>query len=107
MQIDQGAYQHDCHPFMIRENKWQAARFGLDAKLVDSSMYRLQPARELVREMVETLRPISEELDCADYLERVLAMAEEPNWSQRQVQLHEELGDPAAMVRRMTDASRL
>ncbi len=107
VQIDQGAYQHDCHPFMIRENKWQAARYGLDAKLVDSGMYGLEPAREVVREMVETLRPVAEELECADYLERVLAMANEPNWSQRQVQLYEELGDPAEMIRRMTDGSRL
>src|SRR5215213_2510116 len=33
--IDQGAYQHDCHPMMVRQNKWRAARFGGAAKLVD------------------------------------------------------------------------
>ena len=107
VQIDEGTYQHDCHPFMIRENKWQAARFGLDAKLVDSNMYRLQPAREVVREMVDTLRPAAEELECSEYLDRVLVMADQPTWSQRQVQIYEELGDPVELVRRMTDASRL
>lgn len=25
-QIDHGAYQHDCHPMLIRQNKWRAAR---------------------------------------------------------------------------------
>lgn len=74
VQIDESAYQHDCHPFMIRENKWQAARFGLD---------------------------------CSEYLDHVLVMADRPNWSQRQVELYEELGDPVEMVRRMTEASRL
>ncbi|MCA9185970.1 MAG: YbdK family carboxylate-amine ligase, partial [Planctomycetales bacterium] len=27
-QIDEGTYQHDCHPVMVRQNKWRAARFG-------------------------------------------------------------------------------
>ncbi|MCH7908408.1 MAG: hypothetical protein IIB38_02185 [Candidatus Hydrogenedentes bacterium] len=67
----------------------------------------LQPAREVVREMVNTLRPASEELECSEYLDRVLVMADQPNWSQRQVQIYEELGDPVELVRRMTDASRL
>ena len=28
-EIDRGAYQHDCHPMMVRQNKWRASRFGL------------------------------------------------------------------------------
>ncbi len=106
LQIDQGAYQHDCHPFMIRENKWQAARFGLDAMLVDSETYELESAREVVREMVDTLRPISEELECSEYLDHVLVMADTPNWSERQLQFYDELGGPVEMIRRLTDESR-
>ena len=107
IQIDQGAYQHDCHPFMIRENKWQAARYGLDAQLVDSNMYRLQSARDVIRELVTELRPLGEELDCAAYLDHVLEMADRPNGSQPQAELFDELNDPAEVVRRMTEHSGL
>ncbi len=27
-EIDRGTYQYDCHPFMIRQNKWRACRYG-------------------------------------------------------------------------------
>ena len=34
-EIDRGTYQFDCHPFLVRQNKWRACRYGLDASLVD------------------------------------------------------------------------
>ena len=34
-EIDRGTYQYDCHPFMVRQNKWRACRYGMDASLVD------------------------------------------------------------------------
>lgn len=39
--IDEGTYQHDCHPMMVRQNKRRAARCGLDAQLLDSQTYEL------------------------------------------------------------------
>ena len=35
-EIDNGTYQHDSHPMMVQQNKWRAARFGNQAKLVDT-----------------------------------------------------------------------
>ena len=34
-EIDEGTYQHDSHPMIIRQNKWRAGRYGLEAQLVD------------------------------------------------------------------------
>jgi gamma-glutamyl:cysteine ligase YbdK (ATP-grasp superfamily) len=31
-EIDRGTYQFDCHPFLIRQNKWRACRYGMDAQ---------------------------------------------------------------------------
>ncbi|MBV8430399.1 MAG: YbdK family carboxylate-amine ligase, partial [Solirubrobacterales bacterium] len=28
-EIDRGTYQFDCHPMMVRQNKWRACRYGL------------------------------------------------------------------------------
>ena len=39
-EIDEGTYQHDCHPMMVRQNKWRAARYGIDAKLVEAEAAR-------------------------------------------------------------------
>jgi carboxylate-amine ligase len=106
-EIDQGAYQHDCHPMMIRQNKWRAARYGFDAELVDSRSYELLPTRRVVRDLVEELRPHGEELNCMAHLERVVAMTHEPTWSDRQLKFFEETKDLSEVVRRMTALSRL
>ncbi len=105
--IDEGAYQHDCHPMLIRQNKWRAGRYGLEAELVDSSTHDLKPARSVVVEMVEELRETADVLDCGRYLDHVLTFSRQPNWAQRQIDLFQESGDPAEVVRRLTDQSRL
>jgi carboxylate-amine ligase len=92
---------------MVRQNKWRAARFGLDATLVDSRTHIVKPARQVIRELVERLRPAAEQLECRPYLERVLDVVEKPNWSRRQLDILDQTGDPAEVVRWMTEQSRL
>ncbi|MDH3585211.1 MAG: YbdK family carboxylate-amine ligase [Phycisphaerae bacterium] len=106
-QIDEGAYQHDCHPMMVRQNKWHAARYGLDAELVHATTYQQESARQIIRKIVDQLQFCAEDLGCLAYLNRAAEMADRPNWSQRQVDLLGETGDPAEVVRRMTDLSRI
>jgi glutamate---cysteine ligase / carboxylate-amine ligase len=50
---------------MIAENKWRAARHGLDADLVDLGRDRPRPAREAVRELLELAAPAADRLGCA------------------------------------------
>src|SRR3712207_9048152 len=38
---------------LIEENKWRVVRHGLDGKLVDFGKEQEQPARELIRELLE------------------------------------------------------
>jgi carboxylate-amine ligase len=106
-QIDEGTYQHDIHPMMVRQNKWRAARYGLEAALVEANSYQLQPARRVVQHLVRLLRPAAEQLDCVPYLERVNQIAEQPNWSERQLELFQQTNDAAEVVRQMTSQSRL
>ena len=63
-EIDRGTYQFDCHPFLIRQNKWRACRYGMDAKLVDPATLQAVEARRLVTILVDRLRPRAEELGC-------------------------------------------
>jgi glutamate---cysteine ligase / carboxylate-amine ligase len=100
-EIDQGTYQFDCHPFLIRQNKWRACRYGMDARLVDAGTHMAVPAREVVHRLVERLGERARELDCATYLERVHDMADQATGSVMQLQAFQETGDLAEVVRRM------
>ena len=54
---------------LIMENKWRAARYGLDAELVDLATDRSRPAREAVAELVGHAAPAAERLGCSRELE--------------------------------------
>jgi carboxylate-amine ligase len=102
-EIDRGTYQFDCHPFMIRQNKWRACRYGLDASLVDAATHQSIPARQVVRALLDRLQPRAGELGCTSYLEIVREMTEQPTGSVRQLQHFQETNDLAEVVRRMVE----
>jgi carboxylate-amine ligase len=106
-QIDEGAYQHDCHPMMVRQNKWRACRFGNNAQLVNSYTHEVQTVGQIARWLVERLRPIAQSLCCEPHLDHILSMADGDSWSDRQRAILEETGDPAEIVRRLSAESRI
>ena len=57
--------------WVVRQNKWQAARHGLDAELIVDEKGARRPARDLVRELVEELLPVARRIGCADELASV------------------------------------
>lgn len=56
------------------ENKWRAARYGLDALVIADRDVREVDVREDLAALVEMLRPVANELRCAQALERVLSI---------------------------------
>ena len=105
--IDQGTYQHDCHPMMVRLNKWRACRYGIHAELVDSFTHQAQPVSQVVDDLVTNLRPMADKLQCLSYLEHCLTMARGPSGADRQLQILKETNDPGEIVRRLTIMSRV
>lgn len=105
--IDEGAYQHDCHPIMVQQNKWRAARYGNSATLIDSFTYKGQPTSQTVDRLVDRLTPIGEALQCVEYLDHVRRMAAGPNWSARQMEILQQTGDPREIVRQLNRQSRI
>lgn len=67
-EIEEGTYQSAYHPMMVEQNKWRAARFGGDARLVDSDDYKQHSIQQMTDHLVELLLPQAEELDCVDEL---------------------------------------
>jgi carboxylate-amine ligase len=53
---------------LVGENKWRAARYGLDADLVDLSRDEERPAREALRELQSIAEPAARRLGCAEEL---------------------------------------
>jgi carboxylate-amine ligase len=105
-EIDAGTYKHEAHPMMVRQNKWRAARYGLNAALVDFQTFKPKPVPELVEDLVRKLWSTAERLECQQQLQRVLALAHGQSWADRQAALIQEHG-PEEAVRRLTLASRL
>jgi glutamate---cysteine ligase / carboxylate-amine ligase len=56
---------------VLDENRFLAARDGMEAELIDPTTRRLTPARELLDVLLADCRPHALELGCADALDRV------------------------------------
>lgn len=106
-EIDEGTYQHDSHPMMVRQNKWRACRFGTKAQLVDSYTHDVQPLGEIARRLLRWLKPVAQSLGCEDQLAHVQTMADGPSWADRQDDILARTGDRREIVRQLTEGSRV
>jgi carboxylate-amine ligase len=88
---------------LIAENKWRAARYGLDAQLVDLAHDRERPAREAVRELLERAAPAAQRLGCAGELEEIEALLERGGGADEQRHLHDRDGGLLAVARWVAD----
>jgi carboxylate-amine ligase len=71
----------------VRENRWLAGRYGTEATLIvegDDGEVRRRPVAELVRELVDELRPIAADLGSEPWLDEVLVILERGSGTQRQ-----------------------
>lgn len=106
-QIDEGTYQFDCHPMMVRQNKWRAARYGLDATLVDTFDYSEKTVGEITARLVDKLRGVAQDLRCESELEFVGEIARSPGWAERQRDILKSTGDQREIVRQLLPQSHV
>jgi carboxylate-amine ligase len=106
-EIDRGTYQHDCHPMMVRQNKWRACRFGMEAELIDPLTFESRNVPTVMNRLVSDLRPVAEELDCVEWLGRALSLSQGKSWADRQLEVQRQSDSPADVVRHFTQRSRV
>jgi len=63
--LDEGKELPGIHPWYARENKWRAARYGLDARVIVDREGTQRPVVEHLRETMEELADVAVELKCA------------------------------------------
>jgi carboxylate-amine ligase len=74
--IDAGKPPAPAREWTVRQNKWFAARYGMDAELIVDESGDRAPARETIAALVEDLALEAEQLDCTEELDDVLAIVE-------------------------------
>ena len=63
-QLDRGVELAVPHEWVARENKWRAARHGLEADIIVDESGRTEPLRRALPRLVAQLGPVAEELGC-------------------------------------------
>ncbi|MBV8310385.1 MAG: YbdK family carboxylate-amine ligase [Planctomycetaceae bacterium] len=89
---------------ILQQNRWLAARYGLDAMLIDRFTRRKVPARVLARELTDRLIPVGRELGCAEYLQDLRARTHRSNDAVTQVATYARTNNLEDVARLMTRA---
>ncbi|MCE2422031.1 MAG: carboxylate-amine ligase [Gemmatimonadetes bacterium] len=88
---------------LMAENKWRAARYGIQGKLIDFGKQSEHPAKALIAEMVEWfLDDIVDDLGTRAEVEYALRILKEGTSADRQMAVYQERGDMAEVVRHLT-----
>jgi glutamate---cysteine ligase / carboxylate-amine ligase len=84
---------------LIEENKWRAARFGLDGKLIDFGKQIDLPARALIREMIEWfIDDVVDDLGSRKEVEYAFRILDEGTSADRQLATYQRTGNFQAVV---------
>jgi carboxylate-amine ligase len=86
-------------PWQVQENKWRAARYGLDAIIILDDHNRERLVTEDLDDLLERLTPVAKRLDCEAELRTVADIPVRGASYQRQRAVaHESGGDLVAVV---------
>jgi len=88
-----------CHPVVAEENKWRAARYGLDATVSDAGVRGPVRLREVIERTLDAIAPSASALGCEPELLGVERMLRNGNGAARQLETFAATGDVRAVAR--------
>ena len=98
-QIDRGYTLPMPKGWTVRENKWRAARYGVDADIIIDERGTTAPLRDVVLELVDELMPFAERLECTKELVRVREVLDVgPSYARQRAVAAANGGDLTAVV---------
>jgi carboxylate-amine ligase len=94
------------HRALIEENKWRAARWGIDGKLIDFGKRQEVPMRQLAEELLEFIDDVVDDLGSRREVEYVRTILSEGTSAEKQVEIYRRTGDLRAVVQSIVDDTR-
>ena len=94
------------HRALIEENKWRAARWGIDGKLIDFGKRREVPMRDLALELLEFVDDVVDDLRSRREVEYVKKILADGTSAERQVDVYRHTGDLRAVVQSIVEETR-
>src|SRR4029078_5253275 len=73
---------------LIEENKWRAARYGIDGNLIDFGKRQEVPMRELAGELLDFLDDVVDELGSRSAVEYVRTIVEDGTTEDKQLAVY-------------------
>ncbi|HWC17820.1 MAG TPA: carboxylate-amine ligase [Terriglobales bacterium] len=83
---------------LLMENKWRAARYGLDGSLIDFGKETEVNERDLIAEYLEFVDDVLDELDSRAEVNYIHEIVKNGNGAERQLKVFEETGDLKRVV---------
>ncbi len=83
---------------LINENKWRAARYGIDGNLIDFGKEMEINCRNLVLELLDFVDDVVDELGCREDLNYVHKILENGTGADRQLAVYSQTGSFEAVV---------
>jgi glutamate---cysteine ligase / carboxylate-amine ligase len=83
---------------LIQENKWRAVRYGLDGKMVDFGKQKEVPVRDLIRELLEFIEPVVNDLGSRKEIDHIHTILERGTSADEQLRIYHETNDLNAVV---------
>ena len=95
------------HRILVTENKWLAARYGLEAPVMDLATGRRNrvPVAQLIRRALREIEPHARELGSERELEGIRGILARGNGAERQLRVFNANRDMAEVVREIADAT--
>lgn len=78
---------------LVKENKWRAARYGIDGRMIDFGKQEEVPTRQLILELLDFVDDVVDELGSRHEVEYALKMMKMGTGADRQLQVFRETGD--------------
>jgi glutamate---cysteine ligase / carboxylate-amine ligase len=91
---------------LIEENKWRAARYGIEGKLIDFGKEAEVPMRQLIPELLELVDDVVDDLGSRSAVEYVHTIMKEGTSADRQLRVFRETNDLKAVVRHLVAETR-
>lgn len=107
VRLDDGESLLVLQPWFVRENKWRAARYGLDAEIILDNAGNERAVTDDIRDLLVTLAPVAARLGCADELASISRILDEGASYNRQLRVaRANDGDLTAVVKALAQELR-